>query len=440
MLFRFSLYGFLKNQRYFEPFLILALLARGVPFWLLGVLIGAREIGINLLEIPSGAVADVLGRRRSMIASFAAYIASFVLFAFATPARLGQAGMIAGLFAAMVLFSVGEAFRTGTHKAMIFAWLRRQGRADEKTKVYGFTRSWSKIGSAVSAAIAPILVIVFRGYEVVFLACLLPYAANIVNFLSYPSYLDGDTGRRRGAGEVLATLAAGLRRSLRHRPLRRLLVESMGFEGTFKVSKDFLQPVLRTAAVGVLAGAVASWPALGRLGDVQRTALLVGLVYAALHVLSSVASRRADALARRAGSDQRGGRWLWAMNLGCFALLAGALLLGLAALPGVALAGAVVAFVALSVLQNFWRPILIGRVADQSDEEQMATVLSVESQCKSLFAAVLAPALWWTVGRTTAWLGEGQPLRFLPVGLLGLAVAGGMLLTSRRPKAGPRDR
>jgi len=435
MLFRFSLYGFLKNQRYFEPFLILALLARGVPFWLLGVLISVREIAINLMEIPSGAVADVLGRRRSMIASFAAYIVSFVLFAFATPARLGQAGMIAGLFAAMVLFSVGEAFRTGTHKAMIFAWLRRQGRADEKTKVYGFTRSWSQIGSAVCALIAPVLVIVFRDYEVVFLACLVPYALNIVNFLSYPSYLDGDTGRRRNVGEVVATLAAALRRSLRHRPLRRLLAESMGFEGTFKVSKDFLQPVLKTAAVGVLAGAVASWPWLGRLGDVQRTALLVGLVYAVLHVLSSVASRRADALARRAGSDERGGRWLWTMNLGCFVLLSGSLLLGLAGRPGAALAGAVVAFVALFILQNFWRPILIGRVADQSDEKQMATVLSVESQCKSLFAAVLAPALWWTVGRTTEWLGEGEPLRFLPVGLLGVAVAAAMLLTSPRPAA-----
>ena len=30
MLFRFSLYGFLKNQRYFEPFLVLVLLDKGV--------------------------------------------------------------------------------------------------------------------------------------------------------------------------------------------------------------------------------------------------------------------------------------------------------------------------------------------------------------------------------------------------------------------------
>ena len=75
MLFRFSLYGFLKNQRYFEPFLVLVLLEKGLTFFLVGVLVGFREIAVNLLEIPSGAVADVCGRRRSMMLSFAAYIA-----------------------------------------------------------------------------------------------------------------------------------------------------------------------------------------------------------------------------------------------------------------------------------------------------------------------------------------------------------------------------
>ena len=32
MLFRFSLYGFLKNQRYFEPLLFLVLVDKGLSF------------------------------------------------------------------------------------------------------------------------------------------------------------------------------------------------------------------------------------------------------------------------------------------------------------------------------------------------------------------------------------------------------------------------
>ena len=61
MIGRFSLYGFLKNQRYFEPFIILFFLDKGLSFTQIGFLIAYRELLINLLEIPSGAVADLFG-------------------------------------------------------------------------------------------------------------------------------------------------------------------------------------------------------------------------------------------------------------------------------------------------------------------------------------------------------------------------------------------
>lgn len=150
MLFRFSLYGFLKNQRYYDPFLYLAFLEKGLSYFAIGILIGFREVCTNLFEIPSGAVADLYGRRRAMIFSFCAYIASFVIFAVSES--------LFPLFAAMFFYGLGDAFRSGTHKAMIFDWLRLQGRSDEKTKIYGFTRSWSQMGSAVSVLIAGALV------------------------------------------------------------------------------------------------------------------------------------------------------------------------------------------------------------------------------------------------------------------------------------------
>ena len=142
MLFRFSLYGFLKNQQYYDPFLILAFREKGLSFFQIGMLIGFREVCINLFEIPTGVVADMYGRRISMISSMLAYIFSFTVFGFSEMFWL--------LFVAMFFFAIGEAFRTGTHKAMIFEWLRLENRTTEKTKVYGYTRSWSKIGSAVS--------------------------------------------------------------------------------------------------------------------------------------------------------------------------------------------------------------------------------------------------------------------------------------------------
>ena len=71
MLRRFCLYGFLKNQQYYDPFLVLAFLQMGLSYTLIGVLIAFREVVLNLSEIPTGAVADLFGRRKSMIFSFA---------------------------------------------------------------------------------------------------------------------------------------------------------------------------------------------------------------------------------------------------------------------------------------------------------------------------------------------------------------------------------
>ena len=402
MIGRFSLYGFLKNQQYYDPFIILAFLEKGLTFTMIGLLIGFRGVCMALLETPTGAVADVVGRRRSMIASHMAYIISFVLF--------GLTDRLWLLFGAMFLFSIGEAFRTGTHKAIIFGWLAHHGRSDEKIRVYGVTRSWAKIGSAVSVVIAAGLVFATQRYSVIFLFSIVPYLANIALFLTYPAYLDGPPGASRDIGTIVRLLIRSVRHSLTVAPLRRLFVESMGFGGVFSVCKVYLQPIVKSAALAV--------PVLIGWGDRQRTAVLIAIVYVILNLLGSLASRRADALVKRAGSPQRGARLLWLMNLGCYgALAAGALL------PAGGATVAIIAFVALAVGQNFWRPIQVSRFAEWADPSETATLLSIESQAKSLTVVVVAPLLGIAVDAMPA------GLTFLPVGLVGLLAAAAVLAT-----------
>src|SRR5688500_3375153 len=160
MLVRFSLYGFLKNQRYHEPFFVLALLEQGLSFFDIGLLIGLGSILVNVFEVPFGAIADVYGRRRCLIFALFAYIVAFALF--------GAAPGMLGLVAAIFFYSVGEAFRGGTHKAMIFDWLRAQGREAEAASVYGFTRSWSKRGSATSAVIGAVIALAMGSFTAAF--------------------------------------------------------------------------------------------------------------------------------------------------------------------------------------------------------------------------------------------------------------------------------
>lgn len=399
MLFRFSLYGFLKNQRYYDAFLILAFREKGLTFFQIGLLIGFREVCTNLFEIPSGAVADLYGRRRAMIFSFVAYIASFATFALSETLLL--------LFGGMFFFGLGDAFRSGTHKAMIFDWLRLQGRSDEKTKIYGYTRSWSQMGSAVSVLIAAGLVFYRGNFTDIFWFSIIPYAFNIVNFLGYPAALDGDRKSEFSLKAVGTLLGTALKQSVQLPSLRRLVFEGMGFEGMFKASKDYLQPILKQTAVAL--------PLLLMLDESKRAALLVGGVYFVLYFLSSFASRNSHKVTEWKGSDEGAARVMWWVNLGLYALLIPALWFD--TYPAI-----ITLFVGLAVLQNFWRPGLISRFNAQSTPEMSATVLSIEAQSKSLATIVLAPLLGWLVDVVGG---------FWPVGVFGALIAAAILRVYR---------
>ena len=399
MLFRFSLYGFLKNQRYYENFLYLAFLDKGLSYFEIGILIGFREVCTNLFEIPSGAIADLYGRRRAMIFSFFAYIASFVIFAVSKS--------LFPLFAAMFFYGLGDAFRSGTHKAMIFDWLRLQGRSDEKTKIYGFTRSWSQMGSAVSVLIAGALVFYSGNFVDIFWFSIIPYAMNIVNFFGYPAQLDGDRQSEFSLKAVARMLGSALKQSVQFPPLRRLVFEGMGFEGMYKASKDYLQPILKQTVIAL--------PLLLVLDESKRTALLVAAVYFVLYFLSSFASRNSHQVSNWRGGDEGAARFMWWIDLVLFGLLIPALWFSW--YPAL-----IVLFVGLAILQNFWRPGLISRFNAQSTPEMSATILSIEAQSKSLATIILAPLLGLLVDSVG---------NFSPVGIVGTGIAVAILIAYR---------
>jgi len=406
MLARFSLYGFLKNQRYYEPFMILLFLERGFSFTQIGILVAFREIWINLFEVPSGALADMYGRRRCMILSFTSYIIAFALF--------GSVRIYAYFFVAMFFFAIGEAFRTGTHKAMIFTWLRLQDRLDEKTRVYGFTRSWSQLGSAFSVIIAALFVIVTESYSAVFYLSIAPYVLGIVNFMQYPPELEGKIQGKVTLRGVFDNLWSTLKMLLRIQHLRRLILESMAFEGVFNAAKDYLQPVIKGMALAL--------PLFVYMEDTRRGAIIVGVVYFILHLLSAWASRKSHRITQHAGGEEQGAMNIWKSSLVIYFLLALILYMKWYYL-------AVIGFILLYVMQNLWRPILISRFDAYASETHGATVLSIESQAKSSSTALVAPLLGIAVDFvTTGGFGGG----FWPVAAAGALVALIVLSTNGR--------
>jgi len=369
MFYKFSAYGFLKNLRLFEPFLILFFLSSGLKYTEIGILYAIAEISTNLLEIPTGIYADIFGRRKSMLMGFGAYIITFAMFYLTSNFYLFVVGM--------VLYGLGDAFRSGTHKAMILEYLKSKGIESSKVEYYGATRSASQFGSAINSLLAGIVVFYTGDYHIIFLITIVPYILDFINLATYPRELDGDINRahnRKRREQGLQTLQdfAGM---FKNRGALKALLNSALFDSGFKASKDYLQPILQSFAIAL--------PFLLFFSEDKRTAIIVGIVYFFLYLLSSYASRKSHVVVKRVRSIT------FAINL-TFAIGAIALIFAGVSYIYSLFILSILLFITLHFVFNLRRPMNVSYVSDKISSRIMASGLSVESQLKMIFSATFA--------------------------------------------------
>jgi len=381
MFYRFALYGFLKNLKFYEPFIILYFLSIGLSYAMIGVLISIRMMSTTVLELPTGIYADSFGRKRSMVMSFLSYIMSFALFFIFRDFYI---------FAmAMILYALGDAFRTGTHKAMIMEYLQINSMQGKKVEYYGHTRAASQFGSAVNSLIAAAIVFHTGNYAIIFLIAIIPYGIDILNVGTYPAELDGMHNRNRtGMGKQMRGTLKAFAGMLRNRNALRGMANSSLFDGSFEVSKNYLQPILKSFAI--------SLPVMLFLTGKERTAVVVGITYFFIYLLTSLASKNSYKLIKRTGN----------LSLAINATLAGGILI--TSMTGIFLLAMertginfiimvlISLFIALYLLKNVRRPMNVSYISNRISSETMASGLSIESLMKTLVAAILAPLIGYT--------------------------------------------
>ena len=371
--YKFCFYGFLKNQRFFEPFLILIFIRdKGLSFTQIGTLYSIRFFLQTIFEVPSGVAADALGRRGTMLFAYAFYMISFAGYYFA--------GTFTWLIVPSILFALGDAFRTGTHKAMIFEYLKRNGWQDQKVAYYGHTRSWSQSGSAISSLLAALIVLLNKSYNSVFLFSLIPYTLGFILLATYPSYLEGtgnNKSSKRSLRDDFIRVIGESVRSLKKFANLRLSLNVASHSGYYDAAKDYLQIIVSTAAIGIPATI-----AFNRTSH-EKEIILIGLVYFMLYFITAAASLYTGVINSYFKSTNR------YLNL----LLLAGLLAGAAAgiffqykifLP------AVVLFISILAIENMRRPAGVAAIADNFNEGILASVLSAESQLGSIIGAGLS--------------------------------------------------
>ncbi len=367
---KFCFYGLLKNLKFFEPYLLIYLLCMDLNLFKIGILFSIREVITYIFEVPSGLIADNYGKKKELMMCFAFYMISFVFF------FIGESFYI--LTIAMIFFGLGEAFRSGTHKAMIYSYLEQKGWFQHKTFVYGRTRSFSLLGSAISAFISIIFILNLPSVRWIFLICIIPYIADFLLIWSYPDSLDEARHGKLSLKQFFSLGIAQVKNILFNKKLNRILISSSLYDAIFKSIKDYIQPILKITILATAASQIK-----GLEGeDVLK--IYLGIIYGVFYIFSSISSRNVYRLNKVVKSDK-----LLEISFDLMAILL--LLLTIAIKIDLTMVVIGIFFI-LYIFKDGRRPIFVDVCGDHMEKRERATVLSVDSQLKALFTIILAPA------------------------------------------------
>jgi MFS family permease len=269
------------------PVMVLLAQSRGLSIADIGVLFGVYGVLLTVLELPTGGLADVLGRRPVLLAAAALHVASCLAFA--------AAGGLAGFLGAICLMGVGRALLSGPLEAWyvdavhavdsdadVAPGLAKQAAADGGGLAVG-----AVVGGALPALLggslaAPFLVA--AALDLVYVAFLLRLMVEV----RPPREGSLRAELASGARAVPATVAGAVRLSVSDGPLRRVLLLTV-VGGVGLVSFELLSPV-RFAELA---------------GGAQEGAAVLGTVQAVSFGAAAGGSLLAPSLRRLLGGSTR---------------------------------------------------------------------------------------------------------------------------------------
>jgi len=135
--------------RFFIPVLALFYIASEVPFEQFTIIMGTFSLVILLLEVPSGVIADLIGKKNAIMMARFLYIFEVVIIAFFN-------GFWA-FFIAKIISGVGVSLRSGAAEALMYDSLKRLDREDDHKRVSGVAHMISNIFQAFVFIIGAVL-------------------------------------------------------------------------------------------------------------------------------------------------------------------------------------------------------------------------------------------------------------------------------------------
>ncbi len=128
------------------PILVLFLIAKGLSFTEIMLLQSISAIAVVLFEVPTGAVADKIGRKESILLGALLWAISLGFYV------VGKSFPM--FILAEVIFSLGATFKSGADNALLYDSLKVMGREKEFQSIEGKARSFALYAQAIGSIIA----------------------------------------------------------------------------------------------------------------------------------------------------------------------------------------------------------------------------------------------------------------------------------------------
>lgn len=372
----FYLFRLLATSYLWVPVLVLFPESRGLSFNEVMLLSAIYSGVVILVEVPTGALADRIGRRQSMLFGALAMTLSGIIAYYSYG--------FAAFTVATVFAAISMALCSGADSAYLFDLLHENGRGHEYPRREGTASAWHQAGMAVACLGGGLLGEIDLAYPYLATAGV-GVAAFVIALRMRP---ERPSPARNPAGLELKIYLQLMGRSLRDVAKKRMLAWVVAYSAIVFVlvrSGEYLyQPYLD-----------------GRGFSVSE----IGFTFAGLSLLASFMAHRVDALRRLLGEDT--------LVYGLLALLSLSFLL-LEQLQGDIAPLCMLAVQAVAI--GLYSPLVKTMLNRQiSDSNRRATILSVESIARRTAKGLFAPVAGY-VGATSAMYLCGG------IGLVGLAL------------------
>ncbi|MBN2142026.1 MFS transporter [Candidatus Woesearchaeota archaeon] len=236
---KYFLYQFLSQWTLFLPFIIFYFLEIGYGLTQIMIFTAGMSLTVFVSEIPTGYIADRIGRKGSIIISAVLLISSTSILFFAESFFL--------LLLSYVLLGLSDAFVSGADSALIYDTLLSKKREKEYKKIEGRAHFFAEMGVITSSLMGA--AVITRGIKWTIAFSLVGYVIMFFVALSFKEPKIYNKIAPLPLKKELLSLGDILKRSLKHKVLLGLFMYMFLVMGTSNVIFTIYQPYFSDASI-----------------------------------------------------------------------------------------------------------------------------------------------------------------------------------------------